>query len=596
MKSTFPACAALRAPFQGLLLVTGLWLGLPGAVASPGRQFDVIIAGGTVIDGTGATRRIADVGVIGDTIEAIGDLSTSTAKTRIDATGRIVAPGFIDAHAHVVDRQIGTEDLKSADRRYRAAQNFLLQGITTGIGNQDGAQSEPLPSLRQRLESAGIGINVALMNGHNYFRRQVMGKDSQRPANAGEIARMQEMLAHSLATEGSFGLSTGLEYDSMLFSNTAELVELAKTLVPYGGIYQAHQRSQGIAPMWYKPSVHKLNPPPTLEEALRESIAVAETGATTIITHIKTWGPGYRSQAPKYIAMLQAARDKGARLFCDLYPYVSAGSDGGFVILPPWLLGATGMQQVNTNSAEAATEKTNYREIMERELKRVTNREDLARDVQNQVDLKGGADNIFILSYRDPAYVGKSIGMIMRERNLGLLDLSIALQREGDPTLPGGIKLRAVSMDEQDVLAFYRLPWTMTGTDGWIVLPEEATGTKKYFGTNQRCFGTFIRRIAQVSVEQQADSLEEAVRKSSGLTAEVFGIHDRGRIAPGLKADLLIIDLANLHDLTTLAEPSVYPTGIEYVWVNGVPVVEKGKCTLTLPGRVLNPAHRPAKI
>jgi N-acyl-D-amino-acid deacylase len=564
------------------------------ASAASAREFDLLISGGTVIDGTGAARRLADVGVIGDTIAAVGNLSGSTAKRKIDATGRIVTPGFIDAHAHVTDRT--NDDLKSADKRYRAAQNFVLQGITTGIGNQDGGQQGPLPALRKQLESGGIGINVALLNGHNYLRRQVMGQDTSRPATAEELVKMKQILADSLAKDGSFGMSTGLEYDSMLFSNTPELVELAKTLVDYGAVYQAHQRSQGIAPMWYKPSVHKHTPPPTLEQALKESIQVAETGVTTVVTHIKTWGPGYRNQSGKYIDMLQQARDRGARIFCDLYPYVSAGSDGGFVMLPPWLFGVGGMAQVNTNSAEVATEKTDYLGAMERELKKATDLDGLARDVQNQVDLKGGADNIHILAFKNPAYVGKTVGMVMRERNLNLLDLAIALQREGDPTLPGGVKLRAVSMDEQDVMNFYKLSWTMTGTDGWIVVPEDVVGPRKYLGTNQRCFGTFIRRIGQVSVELKVDSLEEAVRKSSSLTAEVFNIYDRGRIAPGLKADLVVIDLSTLQDHTTLAEPSVYPTGIDYVWINGVAVVEQGKCTLALPGKVLDPINRPAKI
>ncbi|WP_438481724.1 N-acyl-D-amino-acid deacylase family protein [Oleiharenicola lentus] len=584
----------MRASPKFLLAAVCLAAATVNAFSAP-RNFDLILAGGTVIDGTGAARRIADVGVIGDTIEAIGDLSKSTATRKIDARGRLVTPGFIDAHAHVADNLLGSNGLLSPDKRRRAAQNFLLQGITTGMGNPDGSQVEPVITQRRRLEAAGIGINVALFNGHNYLRAQVMGKDTQRPAKPAEIERMQAMLVKSLTEEGSFGMSTGLEYDSMLFSDTHELVALASALVPYGGIYTAHQRSQGIAPMWYKPSVHKAVTPPTFEGSLRESIAVAETGVTTVVTHIKAWGPGYRGHADKYIALLQDARDRGARIFCDLYPFVSAGSDGGFVMLPPWLFGVTGMAQVNTDRAAAAIEKTDYRAAFEKEIQRGARVDDIARDVQNQVDLKGGAEQVFVLNYPDASYVGKNIATLMHERNLSLVDLAIALQREGDPTLPGGVKLRAVSMELRDVQAFYRQSWTMTGTDGWIVLPEEAVGPAKYLSTNQRCFGTFIRRLTDISIEQKVDSLEEAVRKSSGLTAEVFNIPDRGRIAPGMKADLLIIDLENLRDHTTLAEPSVYPTGVEYVWVNGALVVEKGKCTLALPGRVLDPVRRAVK-
>ncbi len=529
--------------------------------------------------------------MIGDTIAAVGDLSGCTADRTVGATGRFVTPGFIDMHAHTAERPSG---LLSPDRRRRAAQNFVRQGITTGIGNPDGGQPSPLPEQRRQLEAGGIGINMALLNGHEWLRRQVMGQNRHRPASRAELDRMQSLLAHSLQSEGSFGLTTGLEYDSMLYSDTAELVGLARTLVLYGGVYSAHQRSQGSAPMWYKPSQYPGLQPPTLEGALRESIEISETGVTTVVTHIKAWGPGYRGHAGKYIAMLQAARDRGRSIYCDLYPYESAGSDGGFVLLPPWSLGVGGVAQVNTDAAEAATEKTDYRAALDKVLRNSPRHDDLVRDVQNQADLKGGAENIVVLGYPDPAYLGKSIATLMAERHLSLVDLAVALQREGNPYLPGGAKLRAVSMEEQDVQAFYRLPWAATGTDGWIVLPEEAVGFLKYLDTNQRCFGTFVQRIAHVSLEQHVDSLEEAVRKSTSLAAAIYNIGDRGRIAPGLKADLVVLDPARLHDGTSVSDPNVYPTGVDYVWVNGVAVVDQGTSTLALPGRVLDPVGRPA--
>lgn len=557
------------------------------------RHFDLIIAGGTVVDGTGAARRVTDVGVIGDTIVAVGDLTGSTADRRVEAKGLLVTPGFIDPHAHVADGRHGADGLRSRDPKRRAAQNFVLQGITTGVTNPDGGQTEPLPVQRQALETDGIGINVALLTGHEFLRQAVMGKERSRPATADEVKAMKAMLEKSLAEEGSFGLSTGLEYVSMLSCETSELVALARSLVPYGGLYHAHQRSQGSAPMWYKPSLHGAKPPPTFEQALNESMQVAETGATVLVTHIKAWGPGYRGNAQKYVDIIQAGRDRGLRVFCDLYPYFSAGSDGGFVMLPPWAFGVSDRELMNTDASNPT--ENNFTKALDLVLKDPSRRADLARDIQNAVDLKGGEDAIMVLNFKNAAYNGKSIGAVAKERGLSLLDLAIAFQHEGDPLMPGGVKLRAVSMDTRDVATYYRQPWTATGTDGWIVLPEEAVGTKKYLSTNQRCFGTFTRRLALISEEMKVDSLEEAVRKSTTLSAEIANIPDRGRLTPGYKADILVIDLANLRDSTTLAEPSVYPTGMQYVWVNGTAVVENGKATLKLPGKVLDPLGRPAK-
>jgi N-acyl-D-aspartate/D-glutamate deacylase len=183
----------------------------------------------------------------------------------------------------------------------------------------------------------------------------------------------------------------------------------------------------------------------------------------------------------------------------------------------------------------------------------------------------------------------------MAQRKQSLLDCVIALQLEGDRSKQGGVKLRAFSMDEHDVELFVKQPWCAGSTDGWIVLPGTAVGPLKYVNTNRRCFGSFPRRLAHFVRDQHSDTLEEQVRKCSGLPAEILNLRDRGRIAPGYKADLALIDLANLTDHTTFLEPNEYATGIDYVFVNGVAVIDAGSRTLALPGRVLEPAGRSVK-
>ena len=555
--------------------------GLTDAAAA--RTFDLLIRGGIVIDGTGTPRRVADVGVIGDTIAGVGNLAGSTGKTEIKASGLIVAPGFIDMHAHLA----GENGLDSKDVRRRAAQNFVAQGITSAAINPDGRQPDSLIEQRMAYEKNGIGVNVALFNGHNSLRAMTMGKSLNRVATRAEIEAMKEILRRGLEREGSFGLSLGVEYDSGRFSNADELVELSRVLPAYHGVYTSHLRSQGISPMWYDPSRNKGSAPPTMEDAFRETIRTAdETGAVTVITHMKGWGPGYRGQAAKWIAQVQAARDRGAKLFIDLYSFDSTGSDGTFILLPAWALG----------EEEGSPPQKDYAAALKAVLAEGPRAlADLRLDVDQQVALKGGAENVVVLDYKDPTYIGKRLSDIMKMRKMDATEIAIALQTEGDPSVPGGIKMRSLSLDEKDVVAYYAQPWAATSTDGSIVLPEEAVGPKKYVGTNRRHFGTYPRRLAYVSQVQKADSLEEAIRKSTSLPAEILNIHDRGRLVAGMKADIVMIDMTTLKDNTTVAEPSVYPSGIPHVFVNGVAAVKDGRRTLALSGRVLDPPGRPAQ-
>jgi N-acyl-D-aspartate/D-glutamate deacylase len=442
-----------------------------------------------------------------------------------------------------------------------------------------------LHEQRQKLSAIGIGLNVGLTDGHNGMRAMVMGKDLKRPANAAEIRRMQLILQSDLAHEGSFGLSLGTEYFSGRYSSTQEQVELARVLPPYNGIFIPHLRSQGIAPMWYVPSMDRDIKPPTLDDAIAEVLRVAdETGATVVFTHMKAWGPGFRGQAQRIVDRLQAARDRGDRVYEDVYPYDSSGSDGDFVAIPSWAFGA--------RPKDAEEGKFDYKAAMARTVAAAgaAKSDDLARDIRNTLALKGGPENVVILSYPKKAYVGKRLSELMAERKLDDVGLVLALQREGNPHLPGGAQMRSFSMSEDDIKTFYRQSWTATSTDGWIVLPEEAIGAKKYDGTNRRVFGSYPRRIAHYSQEEGVDSLEHAVRSMSGLPAQILRLNDRGRIAVGMKADIAVLDLTRLRDNTTYLEPSVYPDGVDDVLVNGTFVVDEGRRTLALPGKVLAPA------
>ena len=555
-----------------------------------GRHFDILIRNGEIIDGTGGPRYRADLAIDGDEIVAIGYMPEATADRVVDAKDRLITPGFIDMHAHVADGSYGESGLYSNDVKRRAAQNYVGQGITTAVTNPDGSQSEPLRELRQKLTKKGFGLNVVMMNGHSGLRPIAMKGDVHRAATAAEIRQMQETLRHDLEQEGSFGMSLGVEYDPAKDSSSEEQVALGKVLANYNGVFIPHLRSQGNAPMWYKPSQNKGRKPPTLDDSIDETLKVAETGATVVFTHFKAWGPGYRGNAARMIQRLQAARDRGSRVYMDVYPYDSSGSDGAFIAVPPWAF-----KGAPDEDGDESGSSFDYRKALDAALAGAdaAKRKDFADDVRHQLALKGGIDNVRVLEYPDAAYVGKTYAELMKLRGQDEVALAITLQREGDPHYPGGARMRSFSMDEHDLESFYKLDWTAVSTDGWIVLPEEAVGDKKYVETNRRCFGSYPRRLAYFSAERKVDSLEHAVRASSGLPAQILNINDRGRLAAGLKADVVVLDMKSLKDNTTYLEPSVYPSGVDYVLVNGKFAVDGGKRTLALAGRILEPAGRP---
>jgi len=547
-------------------------------------HFDVLIRNGMIVDGTGKQRYRADVAIDADRIVAVGDLGGATAARIVDASDRIVAPGFIDMHAHIADGDNGEQGLLSSDVRRRAAQNFVAQGVTTAVINPDGSQAEPLEELMRKLTAKGFGVNVVPMNGHSGLRERVMKGDVHRRASRAEIKRMQAILRHDLQQKHSFGLSLGLEYERARDSSLEEQLALARVLREFDAIFIPHLRSQGSAPMWYRPGQSKGISPPTLDGSIAETLQVAETtGVKVVFTHFKAWGPGYRGEASRLIARLQAARDRGARVYMDVYPYSSSSSDGHFVALPPWAFGVPGKDLEDVEGS------LDYRKALDSLLAAASPRQmqDLVADVRHQIGLKGGAGNIQVLDYTDPTYIGQTYAQLMKMRGLGELGLAIALQHEGDPLYPGGARMRSLSMAEEDIEAFYKLDWCAMSTDGWIVLPEEAIGADKYADTHRRVFGSYPRRLAHYSVERKVDTLEHAVRAATSLPAQILGLDDRGRLAAGVKADLVVLNMTALRDRTTYLEPSVYPSGVDYVLINGQFAVDDGERTLALAGRVL---------
>jgi len=407
----------------------------------------------------------------------------------------------------------------------------------------------------------GTGPNVFLLVGHNAIRRHVMGKDHQRPATAAEIQEMRQLVRQSME-EGAAGMSSGLEYVPSIWSTTDELIALVEEMVPYGGVFFAHERASGLSPMWYVPSQDEPGPPNMLENIL-ELIEVSEhTGGRVVAVHIKARGVDFWGASQAIIQHINKARDRGVDIWADCYPYNTSGSDGRVVLIPSWALGR------------------NYQEDLKATLGDPEKKKSLYADIKHNINWRGGTENIIIMDFIEKSHIGKSIAQAARENGIDDIEMIIQLQLKGDPRTPGGARLRGFSMDEIDIEAFSAQPWTATSSDGSIALPTDGP-------VHARFYGTFPRKIRHYALEREVISLENAVRASTSLPAQILGLRDRGMIREGLHADLVVFDLETIKDTATFFEPHQYSEGIDFVLVNGEFVVENEALTWKRPGKVL---------
>jgi N-acyl-D-amino-acid deacylase len=538
------------------------------------KPFDVLIVNGRVLDGTGNPWRRADVGIRGGAIAAVGPLRGSPATRTVDAVGKLVVPGFIDLHSHA-DR-----GLTSDDPRRRAAPNLVSQGITTVVVNPDGASPWPLAEQRAAVERLKTGPNVALMVGHGTVRRRAMGEAFRRTANAEEIRRMQELVRQGMR-EGAFGLSAGLEYVPGIWSNTEELVALVREIVPFRGVYIVHQRSESTDPRWYRPSMDRAGLP-TMVDAVNETIEIGEkTGATVVWSHAKSMGAHYWGSSGVAIRLIQRARARGVDVWADQYPYNSTGGDGATVLIPAWAVGADSLSGGRPSQGAPVDYRAALRLIMED----AETAEKVRRDIRHEIARRGGPENIVVFDYPDPSFIGKNLDQLAKTRGIGPVEMALQLQYEGYRERLGGARLRGFSVWENDVEALMAQPWVATSTDAGIALPEDGPET------HARFYGSYPRKLRRYVLERGTTSIEHAIRSSTSLPAQIMGMQDRGLLRAGLAADLAVLDLEKVRDRATFVEPHQYAEGVDYVLVNGQFVVDGGKLTGALPGKLLTPQN-----
>ncbi|CAN5391641.1 amidohydrolase family protein [soil metagenome] len=521
-----------------LLLLSGLFLNINTMKAdAQTKEFDLLIAGGRIIDGTGNPWFYGDVAIKNGRIVEIGRIDGKRASRVIDARGKVVAPGFIDVHGH----------LEGGIEKMPLAENYLQMGVTSVITGNCGFSESPLKEWFAGLEKKGISINVGSLAGHNVIRRQGMNGDFDRPPTVKELQKMRDLTAQAMR-DGAFGFSTGLEYVPGIYAKTDEIVALAKESAGLGGIYTTHMRDEGIA----------------VEQAIKESLKVGELASCPVeISHFKISAKNRWGASDTTIKLIEEARRNGQQVTVDQYLY-TAGATGIDYIFPAWLF---------DGGAEKVKERLNDPETRTR----------VKKEILEKVAGQGFDDLSFvqISSYApNPAFNGKRLNEIAE---MVKKDASAEAQAElaVEIKLNGGAGVVVHKMSESDVERIFRQPFTMVAADADVIeLVGESSPHPRVFGNNARVLALYTR-------DKKLVGLEEAIRKMTSLPAQTFGLWDRGILRPGMAADIVVFDFATVADKATFEKPKQYPVGFDYVIVNGRITVEKGKHNGTKAGQIL---------
>ncbi|MBI4906918.1 MAG: D-aminoacylase [Acidobacteria bacterium] len=511
---------------------------LAAVFAAHAADFDTLIRNARIIDGTGNPWFRADIGIRSGKITAVGDLSGKNADRVIDAVGRVVTPGFIDVHTHIEGFQA----------RVPRGDNYLLDGVTTAVTGNCGGSALPLATWFETLEKTGIGLNVASLAGHNSVRSQVMGT-ANRLATPEEIAKMEALVDQAMR-DGAVGFSTGLIYIPGTYSNSDEVVALAKVAGRYNGVYASHMRDEGEKVL------------DAINEAVR---AGREGGARVQLSHFKIDNRNLWGASTKSLALVEKYRQEGVDVVVDQYPYNRSSTNLG-ITLPSWAL---------ADGRDAVRERLNSPETRKR----------IADEMTAKLKELGQPDYSYatVATFRpDPSYEGKTISEI---NVLKGRDKTIANEIETilEITAAGGAQMVYHSMGDEDVDRIMRYPNTAIASDGGVREFGQGMPHPRSYGTNARVLAEYVRN-------RKVLTLEDAIRRMTSLPARTFAFRDRGQVREGFAADLLIFDPAKVEDKATFQQPHAYTEGFDWVLVNGVVMVEDGKLTEAHGGQVLR--HR----
>ena len=511
------------------------------APESEAPSFDVILTGGIVYSGADEEGVIADVGINGDRIAAVGDLAASDANLRLDVSGLSVVPGFIDIHSHAV-RDEPTDGIF----RWPDAENQIRQGVTTVIGGPDGGSPLPITDTLTALEENPAAVNFGTFVGHGSIRRLIVGEED-RPPTTGELDLMRAEVRKAMEA-GAFGLSSGLIYLPGRFATTEEVIELAKVAAEYDGIYISHMREEGL----------------DLLKSVAETIRIGEEGGLpTQLTHHKVVGAPMWGKSVDTLRMVDEAIARGVDVSIDQYPY-TASSTSLTILFPGWAL----------DGGRPAL------------LERLADPEQRARmrdDIVYRIETDRGGD--------DPANVGLS--NCAHNTSLNGLNLAQVLRQQEREVSHGSAadllmelveagNCSAVfhALNEEDVKRIMAHPVTMPSSDGGIEGPSERVPHPRNYGTFARVLGRYVR-------EENLMPFHTAIHKVARLPADRIGLSDRGRIEEGAIADIAVLDPDEVIDTATFEDPHQYAKGAQHVFVAGQAVLLNAEMTGARAGRVL---------
>ena len=506
----------------------------------PNRHYDIIIHGGAVYDGTGAAPDILDLGIQGEKIIALGDLSSAKASKRIDATGLVVSPGFIDMHTHL-----------DPIMRMPDAESHVRQGVTTALGGPDGGGPWPFGEYLDSLARMPLGMNVAYLVGHNKIRSNVM-KLARRAPTKDELGKMKAQVALGMK-EGAFGISTGLKYLPGAFSEVEEVIELSKVASKSGGIYTSHLREEGLG----------------LIGGVKEAIQIAdEANIPVILTHHKVVGQPMWGASKITTALVDSARSQGLEVAIDQYPYTASYTSIS-ILIPAWC---------RAGGQDAFLER----------LKNPALKDSILKGIRfNMINDRGGND-LSRVQFARVSWMNELEGKTLKDW-AKIKGISPTIEHGAELVLEaqanGGASCIFHAMNDEDVDRIMLHPQTMIASDGRLVRPGQGHPHPRWYGTFPRVLGHYVREKALMP-------LETAIYKMTALPAEKLGLTDRGKLQKGFIADIVIFDPDKIIDKATFTDPHQYSAGISWVMVNGQAVVEEGAFNEVRNGKVLRgPAY-----
>lgn len=533
-------------------------------------KYDILVKNGKIIDGTGNPWFHGDIGIKGDTIAEIGDLSGKTAVKTIDARGMTVSPGFIDMHTHCDD---GLNRSASS-----ANLNYLIQGTTTVVtGNCGGSVSLKVAETKKKWEDQGIGTNVVYLVGFGTIRRSVMGEEP-RKAKPEEIEKMQAILRQSMK-EGAWGMSTGLEYIPDRYADTEEVIELTKVVGEFGGIYTSHMRDESTR----------------IIEAVEETIRIGEeTGVPVNIAHFKVCGKDIWGLIKDAVKVVNDARARGIYITADQYPYVQSAPVGPIMSIPnvpedmePLAEIRKKMRDRNLPDSEREKLREQYVDELKKALSDKSKKEQIKKltleglpDDPSDIAMWGWHNYTILVAEKNTHLIGKNISDLAREQKRDAFDIVVNLIiDEPDMLYSGG------SMSEDDLQYALRQDWLMVSSDGGASPIKKKTDKPR--PGHPRAYGSQTKVLRKYVREEKILTLENAIRKMTSLPASFLQMKDRGMLSGGYKADIVIFDPETVRDNSTYADAHQYSSGVEYVIINGKISIENGEYNDALNGKVL---------